>query len=668
MYQSLFSPIRINTLEVKNRIAYPALGLLYSLDGKLNDKYYDYFREKAAGGAGIVTVGPVGFDFTGSGPVAMQIGTDEAIPAFEKMASLIKGEGARAFIQIFHAGAYSYSKVMGGDDPVAPSAVYSRYSKVVPRELSIDDIRHIQKEFVAAALRAKRAGFDGVEIIGSAGYLITQFLSPLKNLRTDQYGGSFENRVRFPREIIMMMREALGDGYPLAIRMAGNDFVAGSNTSGETPVIARVYEEAGIDLINVTGGWHESRVPQLPMVVPRGVFSYLAMNIKRAVSIPVMASNRITMPDDAERIIRDGVADMVNLGRVLIADPYWPKKAREGRPMEIRPCVACNQGCTDSLFGGEPVYCLVNARAGFEGVRNITKVAKPKKIIVVGAGPGGCEAAIRAAEAGHEVALYEKEDVIGGQLWIAGAPPHKQELWELIAYYDEMLDRYQNIDLHLETAITVDEIAARKPDHVIVAEGAQPAVPPIDGMKDPGVLSAWEVLRDDPSTGRRVAVIGGGAVGLETAMFLAEKGTLSAEALKFLFMYEGESVERLRELTTRGVKEVTVFEMMERAGAGVGRSTRWILMGDVERFGVQVITGARVKSVKNATVVFEQAGREQSLDFDTVVNAVGSRSSRVIADAMEKTGIPYTVIGDSLRPAQIDKAITEGFLAVMDLR
>ena len=265
MLDILFSPITINKTEIKNRIAYPSLGLLYSLDGKLNDRYIQFYHERAKGGAGIVTIGPVGFDFVGSGPIALQIGTDEAIPAFQKITRLIKDEGARAWVQLFHAGAYSYSKLMGGDDPIAPSPVYSNYSKLVPREMTIEDIQEVQDNFVNAAERAREAGFDGVEIIGSAGYLITQFLSPLKNQRTDEYGGSFENRVRFPREIIEKMRKRLGPDYPISIRMAGNDFVPGSNTDEDVPAIAKIYEEAGIDLINVTGGWHESKIPQLSM-------------------------------------------------------------------------------------------------------------------------------------------------------------------------------------------------------------------------------------------------------------------------------------------------------------------------------------------------------------------------------------------------------------------
>ncbi|MCP4667319.1 MAG: NADH:flavin oxidoreductase, partial [Deltaproteobacteria bacterium] len=299
MYNNLFSPITINTLEIKNRIAYPSLATVFSYDRKLNDRYYHYFREKARGGAGIVTVGPVGIDHIGSGLIAPSLENDDAIPDFKKLASIIKEEGARAWVQLFHAGAYSMPILIDNKEPIAPSALHSNYSKTTPREMTLDDIKMVQEAFVNAAARAQEAGFDGVEIIGSAGYLICQFLSPLKNKRTDEYGGSFENRTRFPREIIEFTRKRLGNDFPLTIRMAGNDFVPGSNTDSETPEIARVYEKAGIDGINVTGGWHEARLPQMTPALPRRAFAFLALNIKRAVDLPVIASNRIATPDDA---------------------------------------------------------------------------------------------------------------------------------------------------------------------------------------------------------------------------------------------------------------------------------------------------------------------------------------------------------------------------------
>lgn len=667
MYQLLFTPITINKLEISNRIAYPALGLLYSYDGSLNDRYYEYFREKAKGGAGLVTVGPVGIDIAGSGRIALSLASDDRIPDFAKLAKIIKGEGARTFVQLFHAGAYSYSMLTDGVQPIAPSAVYSKYSKQTPREMTLEDIEIVQKAYVDAALRAKEAGFDGVEIIASAGYLITQFLSPKTNKRTDKYGGSFENRVRFPREVIEKVRNAVGKDFPISIRMAGNDFVPESNTSRETPLFAKVYEEAGVDIINVTGGWHEARVPQLPMELPRAGYAYLAANIKKVVNVPVMASNRISSSDEAEKILRDSMADMVNLGRVLIADPYWPKKAQQGKAKLIRPCVGCNQGCTDTLFSGMPVGCILNARAGYEFERSIPKTTNPLKIMVIGAGPGGLEAAVRAKEAGHDVVVYEKEHEIGGQLHIAAAPPHKQELLEIIRYYKAMLEEY-DIPVYCDTDVTIDLIKKVQPDHVILATGAQALMPPIKGINLPHVYSAWDVLRNNPKLGRNVAVIGGGAVGIETALFIANKGTLSPEALHFLMFFEAEPVDRLKELITRGTSTVTIIEMLPTIGKDVGRSTRWILNLEIEKFGINVITSAKVTEITENAVIYENDTGSRTQEFDNVIIAVGSKPVNPLESELQKAGIAYTALGDCKKIGKINDAIHQAFLAIAHLQ
>jgi hypothetical protein len=307
--------------------------------------------------------------------------------------------------------------------------------------------------------------------------------------------------------------------------------VRDSNTDTETPEFVKIYEQAGVDAINVTGGWHESRVPQLPMHLPRAAFAFLALNVKKAVSVPIIASNRISDPNSAERIIKDGCADMVNLGRVLIADPEWPRKALEGRVNEIRPCVGCSQGCTDEVFNGRAVFCVGNARAGFEGDRQLLKTDNPKRVMIIGAGASGLEA-------------------------------------------------------------------------------ARPLLPQIDGYDDPCVYSAWQVLKRNPVLGKSVAVIGGGSVGLETAVFIAAKGTLTPETLHFLFAYEALSPERLRELMFKGSSNVTVFEMLPRIGQDVGKSTRWILFDNLKRYKISVKTGAKVRSIADGVVKFEKDGRE----------------------------------------------------------
>jgi len=666
MYRYLFSSIRINTLEIKNRIAYPSLGLLYSRDGKLNGRYFNYFQERANGGAGLVTVGPVGVDFIGSGAIALSLAHDEAMLDFRKLSGIIKDGGARAWVQLFHAGAYSHPMFVDGQQPIAPSAVYSRYSQTTPREMTVEDIHQVQEAFAQAAERAKEAGFDGVEILASAGYLITQFLSPRTNQRTDDYGGSFENRVRFPRELIELVRKRLGSDYPLTIRMAGNDFVRDSNTDADTPEFARVYEQAGADAINVTGGWHESRIPQLPMHLPRSAFAFLALNIKKEVSVPIIASNRISDPNSAEQIIKDGYADMVNLGRVLIADPQWPQKAFEGKVDEIRPCVGCSQGCTDEVFNGRPVFCVGNARAGFEGERQLLKTDDPKKVMVVGAGAGGLEAAVTAAICGHQVDVYEKDSDIGGQLWIAGAPPHKQEILEFIRYYRAQINKHQ-IPLHLNTTVDTHVVKKQNPDYIILAEGAEPLLPQIDGYDDPCVYSAWQVLKGNPLLGKSVAVIGGGSVGLETALFIAAKGTITPETLHFLFAYEAVSPERLRKLMFQGSSKVTVFEMLPRIGQDVGKSTRWILFDNLKRFKVSVKTGTTVTSIRKGTVKFKKDDKEEEMQFDHVVLASGSQSVPGLSAKVKKLGIPFATVGDGIRPGKLNEAIHGGFLAAMNI-
>ncbi|MGM0403846.1 MAG: FAD-dependent oxidoreductase [Thermodesulfobacteriota bacterium] len=662
MYRNLFSPIRINSLEIKNRIAYPALGLLYSHDRKLNDRYVEFYRERARGGVGLLTVGPVGVDFIGSGVLVLGIDTDEAVPDFSALTRIIKDEGARAWIQLFHAGGYSHPILIDGQQPIAPSAVYSRYSRTTPKEMTPEDIEMVQQSFAASAVRAKEAGFDGIEIIASAGYLLSQFLSPVKNLRTDAYGGSFENRLRFPVELIGRVRRAVGPDFPLTIRMAGNDFVPGSCTDDEMPDIARAYERAGIDAVNVTGGWHETRVPQLPMDVPRSAFAFLAHNIKKAVTVPVMASNRIADPDTAESIIKNGYADMVNLGRVLIADPQWPNKAFEGRTDEIRPCTACSQGCTDQVFQGRPVFCAGNPEAGYEAERKIVRTDFPRQVMVVGAGPAGLEAAVTAAASGHQVEIYEKDRDIGGQLWMAGAPPHKAELLELIRYYRAMIRRH-GIPLYLNTAVDARFIQERRPDHVIVAEGAEAVVPGIEGKNAPNVLTAWDVLKNNPPLGQAVAVVGGGAVGLETAFFAAAKGTITPEILYFLFAYEAESVARLRELMFRGTSRVTVFEMLPKAGADLGKSTKWVLLDNLDRYGVTVHTNTKVISVADGNVRFEKDGRVEKQPFDHVILSAGAKPVSRLAGELKDSGVAFQVIGDGLQPGRIQDAVHQGYLA-----
>jgi len=666
MFDLLFEPIRIGTLEIPNRILMPSLGTLFSMDQRLNERHYRFYERRAQGGAGVIVAGPVGVDFVGAGIIALSLRQDDYIPDFATLAERVHRYGTKIMVQLFHAGRYSFSAFLDGQEPIAPSAVRSKYTGEVPREMTIEDIVAVQDAFAAAAVRAKKAGLDGVEIIGSAGYLISQFLSPVTNLRTDRYGGSFENRARFAVETIEKVRAAVGKDFPVTIRVAGNNFVKGGNTNEESARFCRLFEEAGVDAINVTGGWHEAFVSQLTMEVPRGGYAYLAAGIKRMVSVPVIASNRITDPYTAEYILNEGMADMVALGRVLVADPDWPIKAREGRPEEIRPCVGCLQGCLDRIFTGQPLCCLVNAEAGLEGERQIRKTSAPKKVVVIGAGPAGMEAARVAGLAGHEVHLYDKRMRLGGQLIVAGTPPGRQEFLTLADYYRAVLPK-AGVKIHLGKEIKPKAVARMKADAVILAEGARPIIPAIPGVDLPHVMTSWDFLEKNPRIGRRVAVIGGGAVGLETALLAAKKGTINPETLVFLMFHRAESDEKLHELLTKGSTEVTVYEMLPRVGQDVGKSSRWVLLGELKEFGVRLLTSAKVERIEPHGIVYDHDGEKKTDPCDTVILAVGSAPKRTLADALERAGIPFKSVGDCNAARKIIDAVHEGYVAATEI-
>jgi 2,4-dienoyl-CoA reductase (NADPH2) len=661
-YPFLFSPIEINGMHLANRIVMTAMHLGYTPQGEVTDQLVEFYRERSRGGVGLIIVGGCPVDEYGGMAGMISLNHDRFVPGLEKLTRAVKEGGARIAAQLYQAGRYTHSAMIGGRKPFSASAVRSKLTGETPRALELDEIPGVQDKFAEAAVRAKNAGFDAVEILGSAGYLISQFLSPVTNLRDDAYGGPLKNRMRFGLEVVEKVRNAVGPGYPVIIRLAGNDFMEGGHTNTEARIFASELEKAGIDLFNVTGGWHETRIPQLTMHVPQGAFRYLAQGVKSAVSAPVIASNRINDPRLGDEIVRQGEADMVTMARGLLADPDLPNKARAGRTDLLYHCVACNQGCFDRIFQLRPVTCLVNPRAGMEWNTRVTTTPTAKKVLVIGGGPAGMKAACTAAERGHSVLLVEKTRALGGQIVLNESIPGRREMVQAVRDLENNLRALQ-VKLLLSTEADVSFVENNSPDAVIVATGATPSLPDIPGIRDAKVVTAWDVLSGKQGVGKQVVIIGGNAVGLETALFLAHQGTISPEVLHFLVTSRAESIETIESLLNKGNKEVTVVEMANRAGQDIGSSTRWTVMAELHRLGVKIMTAAKAVEINEQGVLVEKEGARGTVAAETVVIAAGAASLNSLAVGLEGLVAEIQVVGDARNPRNALDAVREGWLA-----
>lgn len=660
MINKLFEPISVGPMSLRNRVVMTAINLQYTPGGVVTDRLIDFYSARARGGVGLIVVGGAEIDDQAAGrDLMLSIKDDRYVPGLRRLTTAIRREGAKTAVQLYMAGAYSFCGLKGLPT-LAPSEYFSHFSRQKTTAMTLDDIERVQEDFVQATRRAKEAGFDGVEVLASAGYLLCQFLSPKTNKRDDDYGGPLENRMRFALETIRRIRREAEPEMAVIVRVAGNDFVPGSHTNVEARIFAAAAEKAGADCISVTGGWHESRVPQITMDLPQAGYAYLAAGIKKVVNVPVIACNRINEPIVAEKVLKDEVAELVGMARGLIADPEFVNKARAGRLAEIRRCVACNQGCFDKGQQQLPVGCTVNRQAGWGTETSLGLATQPKRILVAGAGPAGCEFALRAAQRGHKVILCDKEKHIGGQVhWAAGATS-KHELHHLLDYYRAVLPKY-GINLRMGSEVTPEQVSQEKPDLVVVATGAAPLEPPIEAVQAPNVVQAWDVLKGNVQTGVNVVVVGGGSVGLETAKFLAAKGTISPDQLYFLTLHEAESPEVLRELMLKGAKRVTVIEMAGKMGQDVGRSTRWVLLKELELRGVKLISEATMTEIEPDRVVYtDSQGNDVVLAADTVVMAMGSRPENSLAQKLQETGVEVRVIGDAKKCGRIADALEDG--------
>jgi 2,4-dienoyl-CoA reductase (NADPH2) len=557
----------------------------------------------------------------------MGIYHDRFIPGLRQLTDVAHTEGSKIAMQL----SLQYYWAPGEGAAVAevgPSEVATRRGSQ-PRALNLAEIHQIIEEYSEGVRRAREAGFDAVEFHCGIGYLISRFLSPRTNNRTDDYGGSLENRMRFLLEIIALSKKKAGGDYPLICRISADEFMEGGNTLEDTRKIAPIMEGAGIHCLDVGAGWHECRTPLVHMSVPRGNFVYLAEEMKKVVTIPVVAAYRINDPILADKIIADGRADLIGMARALIADPGLPNKAMEGKIDDIRPCIACGH-CLDAVMLGAPLACTVNPEVGKEAESTSEPVRKPRKVFVIGGGPAGMEAAAGAARRGHQVTLFEKGNRLGGNLLLAAVPSYKWELNNLTNYLETQLKR-SGAQIRLNQEVSEETIAQGKPEVVVIATGATPRRPDIPGIDGGNVVTALEVLGGEREVGERVVIVGGGMIGCEVAEHLAESG-----------------------------KKVTIVEMLERIGNDIGMTTRWVIMQRLRNAGIRMEAKAKAEAFTDKGVVTKRDGIEQFFAADSIVLAMGLVPHNELYRALEAKGTECYSIGDCNEAQKILQAIGDG--------
>ena len=641
-FRKVLEPGKIGKLELRNRIVMAPMVTNYcDHDGHVTERFKAYHEARAKGGVGLIIIEATYVTPSGRGfPNEVGISDDSHIKGLKELTDAVHKHGAKIATQLYHGGRQTHAAV-AGRTPVAPSSIACPVCQEVPDELTTEEVKEIVEAFAEGAKRAKEAGFDAVELHGAHGYLLNQFLSPYSNKRTDQYGGSFENRMRMPLEVLKEVRKKVGKDFPIIYRLTSEEFVAGGLTIEETKQFSKVLVENGIDAINVSGGVYESAAMIIqPAAVPQGLFVENAFAIRKAIGakVPVMVVGRIKDPEMAETILEQEKADFITMGRGLLADPEYVNKLSRNDLDGIRRCIACNQGCIDRLFMNLDIGCLVNATVGNELDYSTDKAAIKKKVVVIGSGPAGLEAARVAALRGHDVTIFEKEDKIGGQLNIAAVPPHKEEVADLIKFLTEAIRRLK-VRVVLNKEADVETIKAEKADAVIVATGSAPVTPNIAGIDRKEVVNAHDVLKGKASTGQNVVVVGGGSVGCETAEYLVTKG-----------------------------KNVTIIEMLDDVMQDSGVAVKALMLMRLAAENVSIMRKSKVIQIKdNFVLVQTENGNQCVINMDTVVIAVGARSVNTLSDKLKGARIPHTVIGDCIKPRKIYEAIQEAYRAAYDV-
>ncbi len=630
------------------------------------EKIATYYAERAKGGVGLIVSGGIAPSIQGwTGPFSARMSTKKHANEHKTITEAVHKEGGKICMQILHAGRYGYHPLN-----VGPSAIKSPITPFKPFKLKESGIRRTIKDFVRSASLAKEAGYDGVEIMGSEGYLINQFIAKRTNKRNDDWGGSYENRMRLPIELVRQTRAKVGEAFIIIYRLSMLDLVEHGSSWEEIVALAKEIEKAGATIINTGIGWHEARIPTIATSVPRAAFTWVTKKMKEEVSIPLITSNRINMPETAEKVLAEGHADMISMARPFLADPEWVNKAREERDDEINTCIACNQACLDHVFEQKVASCLVNPRACHETEFDYSPANKKKKVAVVGAGPAGLAASTVAAQRGHEVTLFDSESIIGGQFNIAKQIPGKEEFYETLRYFGKQIELH-NVNLKLNTRVSAEDLANEDFDEIILATGITPRTPRINGVDNEKVLNYIDVLKHKKPVGKRVAVIGAGGIGFDVSEYLTHEGESTSQNIDAWLNEWGidkslqarSGIEGVTKEIHPPAREIFMFKRSKgKFGGNLGKTTGWIHRTNLKKKNVQFINEVQYTKIDDQGLHYVQNEEEKLLEVDNVIICAGQLPFKELLEPLQAKGVNVHVIGGADIAAELDakRAIDQG--------
>lgn len=662
-YPNMLAPLDLGFTTLKNRVLMGSMhtGLEEVADG--HKRMAAYFGERAKGGVGLIVTGGIGPNSEGgTHPATKMLVTDEDIAGHKQITDAVHEHDGKICMQILHTGRYAYSP-----DQVAPSAIKAPINPFTPRALTDSEIHKQIDDFVFTSVQAQKAGYDGVEIMGSEGYFLNQFIAARTNQREDDWGGSYENRIRLPIEVVRKVREAVGERFIIIFRLSMLDLVDGGSTAEEVIQLGKAIEEAGATIINTGIGWHEAQIPTIATKVPRAAFTWVTARFKKELSVPVITSNRINTPEVAEEVLARGDADMISMARPFLADPDFVNKAADNRADEINTCIGCNQACLDHVFGGVMTSCLVNPRACHETELHIVATTNAKKIAVVGAGPAGLSAATTAASRGHQVTLFDAADEIGGQFNIAKQIPGKEEFYETLRYFNKQIE-ITGVDLQLNTRVTAEQLNNGGFDEVIIATGISPRIPPIEGINHPIVMNYLDVIGDKKPVGKKVAIIGAGGIGFDTAEYITHSGESTSQNIPAFMKEWGidmtfgsrSGIEGIQAQPEPSPREVYLLQRKtSRVGKGLGKTTGWIHRAGLAMKGVRMMPGCDYSHIDDEGLHITVGDDPQVLPVDTVIICAGQDPLRELVDGLN---LPHHLIGGADEAGELDakRAINQG--------